>query len=86
MPYITCKDGKTYSRYDQSEYVKKCICEEKEAQEREFKECMQDPACKKDYENKQFVSKTIAGVGIALFAILIIFAVRAFIKMEIYRE
>jgi hypothetical protein len=28
MPYITCPDGKTYSRYDQSPYVKWCICEE----------------------------------------------------------
>jgi len=85
VPYITCKDGKTYSRYDQSEYVKKCICEENEAQEREFKECMQDPTCKKDYEHKQFVAKTFVGIGVTLFVVLIIFMVRAFIKMEVYK-
>lgn len=25
MPYITCDDGKTYSRYNSSTYVKDCI-------------------------------------------------------------
>jgi len=82
MPYITCKNGRTYSRYDQSKYVKKCICEEREAQWREFRECMQDPACKKEYEHERFVSKTIAGVGILVFTAIIIWAIISFIKAE----
>ena len=28
MPYITCPDGHTYSRYDNSPYVKWCKCDE----------------------------------------------------------
>ena len=28
MPYITCKDGEVYSRYDTSQYVNNCIIQE----------------------------------------------------------
>lgn len=45
MPYIQCKDGRTYSRYDNSQYVKDCIeCERKEYQLK-YDSCTQDPAC-----------------------------------------
>jgi len=53
MPYIHCPDGRTYSRYSQTEYVKWCICNEREQSEKKFNECMQDPNCKKQHIDKQ---------------------------------
>jgi hypothetical protein len=53
MPYITCPDGKTYSRYDQSDYVKWCICNEKSLQQKKFNVCMADPKCRAEYEWKK---------------------------------
>lgn len=75
MPYVTCPDGKTYSRYDQSDYVKWCICNEKEQEQKKFQECMEDPICKKEYLHKQEVSKNILiyGGGIMLTLLVIIF-------------
>ncbi len=52
MPYIKCKDGKIYSRYNQSSYVKKCILEEKQDRQKAFNSCMLDKTCKENYENE----------------------------------
>lgn len=52
MPYITCKDGKTYSRYDQSPYVKQCICEEQKFYTEEKAKCDLDPECVKKRESQ----------------------------------
>ena len=75
MPYITCPDGKTYSRYNQSEYVKWCICNKKEQQQNKFNECMQDPTCKKEYLQKQETSKNtlIYGSGLSLILVTFLF-------------
>ena len=82
MPYIQCKDGKTYSRYDQSEYVKKCICEEKEAQVREFQECMQDPTCKKEYEHHQYVANVVGITIVSIFLVALTIAIINLIRHE----
>jgi hypothetical protein len=74
MPYITCPDGKTYSRYDQSEYVQNCICEQEAAEKKEFQECMQDPTCKKEYEQHQqnMTTLTIVCLSVSIISFLIL--------------
>jgi hypothetical protein len=72
MPYITCKDGKTYSKYDQSEYVKKCICEEDAYYKKKYTECMANPNCKKEYDEKGY---TMFGLIFVLILACIIFGV-----------
>ena len=44
MPYITCPDGNTYSRYSSKPYVKQCIAEQK--QQEKIQACIESPACK----------------------------------------
>lgn len=80
MPYITCPDGKTYSRYDQSEYVKKCMCEEKAEQEKKFQECMKDPKCKKEYEHQQFIAKSFLITGVSLITIMLLVLIVGMLK------
>lgn len=53
MPYIKCPDGRTYSRYDQSEYVRWCIKCEKDQEDFQYRLCMSDPACRQQMEHKQ---------------------------------
>jgi hypothetical protein len=72
MPYITCPDGKTYSRYDQSEYVKWCICNEKHVQEQKFNECMQDPKCKSDYDSNINIFYSITFIFIILITLVLV--------------
>lgn len=46
MPYITCPDSKTYSRYSSKPYVKQCIAEQKQKQQEKIQACLESPACK----------------------------------------
>ena len=71
MPYITCPDGQTYSRYDQSKYVKWCICNEKEQQQKKFNECMKDPTCKKEHLQRKETSLNIIIYGGGLYTLLV---------------
>lgn len=73
MPYIKCPDGKTYSRYDQSDYAEWCICNEQAQRDKIFTECMEDPTCKKEYLHNQDVSKSIALFGSGIIVMLLIF-------------
>ncbi len=43
MPYITCNDGNTYSRYDSKPYVKQCIKEQREEFNNQNTSNMNDP-------------------------------------------
>lgn len=72
MPYIQCPDGQTYSRYDQRKYVKWCICNKKEQQQKKFNECMQDPTCKKEYLQRRETSQNVIIYGGGLVTILIV--------------
>lgn len=72
MPYITCPDGQTYSRYNQSEYVKWCICNEKRVNIEKHEACMKDPSCKESRDNSNKIiigSSLIIIVGIIVVAI-----------------
>ena len=72
MPYITCPDGKTYSRYDDSPYVEWCKCEEKREKYKAEVACQKDPACLKEREDTQ------AGLLFAMIGCLILIFVLAF--------
>lgn len=73
MPYITCPDGKTYSRYDTSPYVKWCIkCQEEQYRLEEIK-CMKDPQCRMEQENKNTIINGIAfSIGLILIFLFVI--------------
>ena len=76
MPYITCPDGNTYSRYDQDPYVQDCICQEKEAQQKEYNECMADPHCKANRESTQAMAIWIGGIVFILIVFTLIKGIR----------
>jgi len=71
MSYVTCPDGKIYSRYDQSKYVKWCICNEKKQQQKRVNECMQNPTCKNRREMEENVIVYGSVFLIGLFAFLL---------------
>lgn len=54
MPYINC-DGQTYSRYDQSTYVKDCIKAERKERQEAHTLCMATPECKAIQEHRNDV-------------------------------
>jgi uncharacterized membrane protein affecting hemolysin expression len=74
MPYITCQDGKTYSRYDNSTYVVECIRTEDSIAEAKFRECTLDPTCLKRRQERIEASDNFAiclllifiGIGVML--------------------
>lgn len=53
MPYITCKDGHTYSRYDISPYVKQCIKDEDQYYRQLEINCNKNPDCVKSRQQTQ---------------------------------
>jgi len=65
MPYITCPNGKTYSRYDQSPYVCDCIKKQEKYHDSLDAACLQDPKC---IEKRQEAEKQ----EILLFLLLLI--------------
>ena len=79
MPYIKCPDGNTYSKYDRSEYVQWCICNEKENKAKELKACMEDPKCKEQYLEKQRTAD-IAILVMSSILVTLIIAVTLTIK------
>lgn len=69
MPYITCKDGKTYSRYDASEYAQNCIALEKK------ETTIQTTACNRSQEcigaqASEFVFIGFVGIILILITIM----------------
>lgn len=72
MPYITCPDGKTYSRYDSNTEVKTCISNQKSAYQAKHAACMKDTICKENYD---FNSNLALGISITfvIFTIILIF-------------
>ncbi len=68
MPYITC-DGKTYSRYDTSPYVKECIAKEEKYYHELRVKCDKDPDCVKDRKATDNLVFTIIFIGITLLGI-----------------
>jgi hypothetical protein len=82
MPYITCPDGKTHSRYDQSDYVKWCICDEKEQQQKKFNECMENPECKEEYLQKQEHGKYVSVACVVIFLFLLWLTLKVLTKQE----
>jgi hypothetical protein len=66
MPYITCDDGHTYSRYDTSPYVCDCIKKERAYYDSLDRVCMQDPVCKAKNDNLKLGIEIVAGVVITL--------------------
>ncbi len=81
MPYITCPNGRTYSRYDQSEYVKWCICQENEYYRQQHLKCMKDPECKAKYDSNQKFMKGFIGVSAAILLIGFFILFRTFLKL-----
>ena len=72
MPYITCPDGKTYSRYDSSKYVKTCIADQKAQQQAQQQACLQDTACAAKMETNKLV---VIGFGVAFFLCIVVLMV-----------
>jgi hypothetical protein len=70
MPYIECKDGHTYSRYDSSPYVQDCIKEKALEKEMAHTECLADPVCKESMEFQNTCANIT--VGTMLFLLLYI--------------
>lgn len=75
MPYITCKDGNTYSRYDTSSYVKKCICEEEQYFKEQRVKCDNDPNCVKLREQQMMV----VSITLVCFIVVIALTIRKII-------
>ena len=83
MPYITCPDGQTYSRYDNSTYVKWCKCQEDSIYRAKHIACMNDPVCKAKQEQIDKVGKVIIGGGLSCFFLLIVFFFVMLFKLKI---
>lgn len=66
MPYITCDDGRTYSRYDNTPYVCDCIKKERAFYDSLDRVCMQDPICRAKNENLKIGLEVVVGIIIAL--------------------
>ena len=61
MPYIKCPDGNIYSRYDNSEYVTWCKCNESRINDSintirklQYDKCTLDPNCLEKRNNLEF--------------------------------
>jgi hypothetical protein len=67
MPYITCPDGKTYSRYDTSPYVCDCIRKERAYYDSLNSVCLQDPKCVAERKLDKQIG--IGGVGLIILLI-----------------
>ena len=78
MPYITCDDGHTYSRYDKSLYVKDCIQKENQRRDSLYRQCTLDPLCK---HRREVAKNTFNFCTIGLFFTFVIgFLYMVFIK------
>lgn len=78
MPYITCPDGNVYSRYDQSTYVKWCICEENKfndsinkQKEIKYNECSLNPECLEKRNQSEFLNISIVMIIFIIFLLLL---------------
>jgi len=81
MPYITCPDGKIYSRYDNSDYVKWCICNEKKEAQDKFNACMLDPKCKENYEYEKSIQPYLISASILIIFLLFLLMIHLFYKL-----
>lgn len=70
MPYITCPDGKTYSRGDNSPYVVTCIYNEKQQYLKKHATCMLDIKCKSDYIAHQEKMRYFIGFSVILIIVM----------------
>ena len=77
MPYITCEDGETYSRYDNSPYVKKCIADQEAAHQKWRQEkkawCAANPVeCEEERFEQNLPMFITLGVLLALVVLIIL--------------
>ena len=66
MPYISCPDGHTYSRYDNSTYVNWCKCQEDSIRLAQQQSCAKDPACRAEREHAKQVVDWSIGISLTL--------------------
>jgi hypothetical protein len=59
MPYITCPNGKTYSRYSNENEAKECIANEKKHNQEILQACLETPSCKEKLEFDKIALSTI---------------------------
>lgn len=77
MPYIQCPDGNTYSRYDTSEYVTWCKCNESRINDSinkirklQYNKCTLDPNCLEKRNNLEFKENIIILIILIIFIYL----------------
>lgn len=85
MPYIKCKDGNIYSRYDQSKYVTNCIKEEQADYnlylKRKAEWCESHPVeCEEEKFQKETVPCLIFFSISILFLVLVVYLIKKFIS------
>lgn len=82
MPYITCPDGNTYSRYSTSKYVSWCKATEKKRRHDELVECLSDPKCKDEYNSRQQNTKDLLCIGVPIIITVFVVLVYLLYKSE----
>ena len=85
MPYIKCPDGKTYSRYDNSEYVTWCKCNESRINDSinkirklQYDKCTLDPNCLKKRNDSEFKENCIILIISIIFVYLFYKIIKSF--------
>lgn len=67
MPYITCSNGKTYSRYSADPYVRECISVQNTASSAARDKCLLDEECRGELN---IIATGIVVLVIILFVLL----------------
>ena len=82
MLYITCLDGHEYFRYDNSPYVKWCICREDSIYNAQHLKCMRDPVCRAKWEQSQKNMTIMISLWVVCFVFLLVFFVYKLVKLK----
>lgn len=70
MPYIICKDGQNYSRYDNSEYVQNCIALEKQEIIEQSIACGKSQECIDRHETSNIVLSGLIAIILVSLAVM----------------